>query len=607
MQPYSSLLRALVAPFLPKADANGGLGWSDLYENPRATVQVQIILPLGNDFLLNDTVDLYWQKRLVASVNVNDTILATRVINFNVASTAIIPFPDGIHEVYYTVTTAIGGQVAESPVHTVRVKTNIPGGRDPEAGTPYINENLVAPQGIPDNIPENSPGLTITVPAYLDMTEGDEVTLAWGAQLLEHPPLSPSEVGKPVMFAVTAAMLAASPGSVVVRYGIWDVVNNWSLWSREKTTFVGDDGSLPDVVEDFGSQPRNLISAGGSITTQHMTIRFVAGDGEAGFDPDHQLPGDSVNVANPVLNVAHTGYGNQQLELDLRQNYKAVICDVYGVLANSATVSWLDAYKTVLSTKVLPEQLNQQAQYTSTGAPIRYMTISNRNEDWTLWDNFVMTPSTTRSPDSMNDRSRKTTMPTNAQPGTGTPQQSGYPAPTVTQAPGGVLDPSDANPGGITVVVTYPSMTGSDFVRLRFNNDRTLVVEGSDTKTVTFTVPMTMIAPTIGKTVQVNYTVTNAATEPAESAILNLRVEELSSTDLPTPQIVQAAGNDLDVTALSADADVQVAPWPFIATGQQMTLTLDGTADLVLPAWNRFPITHTGAQSAKVPLTYLKS
>lgn len=190
--------------------------------------------------------------------------------------------------------------------------------------------------------------------------------------------------------------------------------------------------------------------------------------------------------------------------------------------------------------------------------------------------------------------------------GIGIQQDPDFPAPTVKEAPSGVLDPL-LGTAGIDVVVAYPSMTTSDVIGLFFNgNDTFTPITGSVFGSVTFKVPAADVATTVGKTVRVIYAVVRPD-GTIVSQILDLQVSPLNPAQLPAPQITQAAGGILDVNTLTADADVTVAAWPLIAAGQRLWLSLQGSTNLTLPAWQGFAITAPGPQTTKIPATYLKA
>lgn len=184
-------------------------------------------------------------------------------------------------------------------------------------------------------------------------------------------------------------------------------------------------------------------------------------------------------------------------------------------------------------------------------------------------------------------------------------QNDEFPAPTVEEAPTGQLDPIDGRKG-VKVFVQYDSMSAGDLIGLRFDTDDTFEQQWGVSSPLIFNVPVERVAAAIGRDVLVVYAVRRAS-GIALSTILNLKVLPIPADQLQAPQITQASGEDLDVSALTADADVTLAPWPLIAVGQMLWLKLEGSSNLDLPAWQGFKITSTGTQSTKIPLSYLQT
>ena len=184
--------------------------------------------------------------------------------------------------------------------------------------------------------------------------------------------------------------------------------------------------------------------------------------------------------------------------------------------------------------------------------------------------------------------------------------------PTVTQAPGDILNPIDAI-NGATVVVTYAMQT-TDTIGLSWNGLDNLVPtqQGSTLGSVTFTIPPSAVAAVIGKTIPVLYAVVrNGVPKPSEQ--LDLTVQTLSDSVLEAPRILQANdGVNLDVGALTGDADLRVKPWPFIAAGQLISLRFEGTKEAgsaynwAHPTWQDLPISSAGEPSTTVALDKLK-
>ena len=93
-------------------------------------------------------------------------------------------------------------------------------------------------------------------------------------------------------------------------------------------------------------------------------------------------------------------------------------------------------------------------------------------------------------------------------------------------------------------------------------------------------VPDSVIAASLGKTVEVTNVILLGGTSGVATPTLSLRVLDLPADSLSELIIVEAAnggaGPEFDVSTQSA-ATIRVGTWPLIATGQPVWLTLEGT------------------------------
>ncbi|MDE1195092.1 MAG: hypothetical protein PW896_07900 [Pseudomonas sp.] len=463
----------------------------------------------------------------------------------------------------------------------------------------------------------------VIVKPWLGKNTGDKISLIWTGFSQNGTPVNyaedyfvkPGEDNSDHAFEVDRANLDPLLDSkLTIKYQVTPSGGTSSLDSPATTYDVT---GAADIIDDFSTHTGDLISAGGSVSTPNMTIRFVSGTGRAGFAPGYVLPPEaSANFVNPVFQVSYANVGAQVIEIEFFKQCMAIVCDVHGVESNSTAIRYLDANKAPLHSQLLEKLTNQQVSYTSTGNAVRYMEITSQNNDWTLWDNFVMKgisqPAHSSGKNLMTQITEVNRQALSAAfalasffRSTSALQNPNFPAPTVTQAPGGTLNPLLGS-AGVQVEVGYPSMVTSDIIGLSFNGDETLPpVNGSIFQKVTFNVPVAYVAASIGKTVPVIYAVVRPdGTTISET--LNLQVQSIPAAQLPAPQITQAVGAELNVSGLTADADVTVAAWPLMLAGQLMWLRLEGSNNLDLPAWQAFPITGTGPQTAKVPLSYLQ-
>ena len=231
----ASQTRQLTALHIPSIDltGNGGLGWNDL-KDPLKGVALFAVTPPGTEN--GDQIELIWNGKVVHSFLVH-TVRPT--LDFSVLPQDIPDEPE-ISEVFYRITPAAGG-ADDSPPRRVRVKRSVPGGPDTDYQTPWVNENLAPVQNLPAVI-DTLTDLTLTVPVWPDMQEGDVLRVFWGSSefVVENPPLQPGEEGRPQSLIVTAQVIDAAGNAehLIVNYEIRDAVNNWSLYSLPALTSV---------------------------------------------------------------------------------------------------------------------------------------------------------------------------------------------------------------------------------------------------------------------------------------------------------------------------------------------------------------------------------
>ncbi|WP_442107549.1 hypothetical protein [Pseudomonas sp. NUPR-001] len=267
----------LPKPRIPTAEGNGGIRLKDISD---PNVPVQVLITAYPQMLVNDTVELFWNGRLVDTRLVTEEHIEQGSVTLNVPSLAI---QDGTPPVHYLITSAIGGNVRKSFPLDIRVKTNVPGGTDPIPSTPEVNENLLAVTGVPVLVEDaDADRIVATVPPYLNMTEGDRINLSWGGYFVEHLVTAP-EVNQPIALPVSRAIIEqAGAGPVVVEYEVRDIVNNWSLWSNKFHVDVEVGAGLlraPDALDAVDGK-LDLDKLGGS----DASVRVRSYDGMAEKD-----------------------------------------------------------------------------------------------------------------------------------------------------------------------------------------------------------------------------------------------------------------------------------------------------------------------------------
>ncbi|MNJ20932.1 hypothetical protein D3C77_152740 [compost metagenome] len=217
----------LTPPRIPIAEGNGGIRWADISD---PNVPVQVLITAYPEIRVNDTVELFWNNRLIDILLVNQDHIELGTMTLNVPTSVV---QDGTPPVHYRVTSAIGGNVRISHPLNIRVKTNVPGGTDPLPSTPYTNENLLAVSGVPELVDEtNANSIVAVIAPYQNMTEGDTIKLSWGGEFVEVYVVKASDVGTSINIPVPREIIdLAGAGPLVIEYEIRDIVNNWSRWS----------------------------------------------------------------------------------------------------------------------------------------------------------------------------------------------------------------------------------------------------------------------------------------------------------------------------------------------------------------------------------------
>ncbi|QXI36894.1 hypothetical protein [Pseudomonas xantholysinigenes] len=166
--------------------------------------------------------------------------------------------------------------------------------------------------------------------------------------------------------------------------------------------------------------------------------------------------------------------------------------------------------------------------------------------------------------------------------------QEHFVAPTVLEAANngnGPLDPSKAT-SGATVRVKYDPMQTSDTLVVTWSGVnqadswKSKSENGSTSGHVDFTVPVSVVAASQGKTIEVAYAVVRNG-QPSQSLPLALKVGELPLTELPKPMVPEADQQTyvLDLNSFEGDAKVTVIPWKLMAEKQRYWIKVKGTLE----------------------------
>jgi hypothetical protein len=180
--------------------------------------------------------------------------------------------------------------------------------------------------------------------------------------------------------------------------------------------------------------------------------------------------------------------------------------------------------------------------------------------------------------------------------------QADLPPPTVKETGGtDTLLPAAAQ-NGATVRVPA-TLSPGDRVVVHFGEYSSPAVNWSANLDVV--VPPGEVAKTLGKTIDVSYTVNGERA----SAVFRLHVLDFSDNDanLPAPSITEASGGELDLSTFSGPAHATLASWPLMAEDQHVwiDITWSGGTISVLSA-HRVTTDEVGRRiSANVPRAQL--
>lgn len=120
-----------------------------------------------------DTILLEWNGNSVESHAINDVEEETWPIRLTVPSAALRATVDGTYELYYTLQRESGAEIKSNRV-SVRIDTRIPN-RDKSPDALILPTDIISAEYLASNNDE----VIATVPGYLDMEEGQTVSVFW--------------------------------------------------------------------------------------------------------------------------------------------------------------------------------------------------------------------------------------------------------------------------------------------------------------------------------------------------------------------------------------------------------------------------------------------
>lgn len=623
----------LNAPRIPIAEGNGGIRWADISD---PNVPIQVLITAYPSMRIADKVELFWNNRLIDTQLVNQDHLDLGSMTLNVPTAAV---QDGTPPVHYLVTSAVGGNVYKSHPLNIRVKTNVPGGTDPDPSTPYTNENLQAVTGVPELVEDsNADNIVATVPAYLNMTEGDQLKLSWGGESVEHS-VQASEVNTAILLPVPRAVIEqAGAGPVLVLYEVRDIVNNWSLWSRpvEINAEIGS-GLLraPDVLdavngaidlERLGDQDARIrvrVDAGmaeGDTLTVTWRARPPIGDPvehEQAYsvDADNEgLPAE-VGVPNAIARASAGGMAVITYKVTSNrgvQHSRRTSVEIIGQVQRLVPPTLQEAVGDSLDLEQIPDggatvevapYLNMQAGdrvelfcvgTAANGLPSSYQDTRDITGSMVGKPVLLSVPKAFFTP--LLNGSLRVYYRVKGEESTSLELnvvgQGGavLPAPSVVGVVDGTLDP-DAVPSGTNATVPqYPGKALGDRITLTWQGlTGTSYSDYIDVSAENLGTPINFfigytpyIIGNLNNDVTVGYRVQRSSGSPASSALLNLPIRRKAQDNFIAPTVVQAPGGILDPITASAGATVRVEYEAMLTTDTlAVAWTGEGSADTI--------------------------
>ncbi|WP_455913847.1 hypothetical protein [Pseudomonas syringae] len=223
----------------------------------------------------------------------------------------------------------------------------------------------------------------------------DEVTIYWTGPVQEGSASQTFTIAsdnQSLDWPVLAAQIDPSRGSTVNVF--YEVKRTAGGSGKSVTRTLAILDPLPnEITDDFTSRTGAMIRAGGTLSTDYITLFFESGNGQAGFPIRDDVPPDGAAALQlPVLHICYQHPANQPgtqvVLMDLRRDCSKIEFDIYG--CNGKTrIDLLDAGKNIVETKTLPATTNHHF-ISTTALPIHFIRVTGET-DWTLWDNIKMT------------------------------------------------------------------------------------------------------------------------------------------------------------------------------------------------------------------------
>ncbi|MGV8918368.1 MAG: hypothetical protein ACOH2R_11310 [Pseudomonas sp.] len=568
-----------------------------------------------------DKIDVYWgsnQYPVATYIHLPNTLEKDGVFSLYVHTQFIKP---GNHEVYYLLTPFPQGMPRKSEPLYVVVKTDIPGGHDPASDSRYHNEQLVAPVIHPTGVITHPQGVTATIAPYENMAVGDKVALYWNGIKIAAPALTEADLHQPVVIPIGKELIeeAGDSEQIVVRYDIFDVVNNWSRFSPafhvevETGTCTLPAPIVPQAFDKVLDLQRlasadvqaRVLAYPGMVSTDEITLNlwrncaerialepYIASKTVGGsvgfvafFIPNEQFEPIAQGRARFNYGVKKASGEVQRSKslpvvivgdalelappllpmldenggiLDPALRHVMVQVPAYHYMARDNNVNLVCVGKTAGGANVIHEQL-RQLNSNDVGRTLEFLIPDDKV--WPLAGGVLDLYYTVTTANSALFKSPMLKIPVSAKGGVV------LPVPRVDQTNAhGVLDPADIVLEATVRIRPYAAMAQRDKVILHWDggapggvyNASTLLNSGNIGREVIFRVPKPYVAANLNDTVDIWYEVEHS-TLKSVSDHLTLGIGPTVVTPLPSPSVKQArADGTIHPLRTAAGADVVI-------------------------------------------------
>lgn len=271
----------------PTPDGELGINHAAALDNfPRNGLQV--FIPAWNSMGPGDSV----QVLLGVDVVVSDTVDPSEVNQRLTLFIAPARFTNGPTTLQYKVT-RFGAPPESSAELPAYVKLTLPGGEDMDEETPGHSELIleIAAEYVENGVDADQAdaGVPVTIKAYPNMAEHDEIRLSWGGQFINRTVLN-AEVDTDIEIVVDKATILAAGDSgtegLAVTFEVYDLVDNRSEdWSAEIRLVVdtGNTRLLAPIIKEANNNVLDLDALGDNP----ITAQIVAMD--SNFAVDDQI------------------------------------------------------------------------------------------------------------------------------------------------------------------------------------------------------------------------------------------------------------------------------------------------------------------------------